>query len=90
MPLGLLFQGHGIRRLLYSLGAIKLYDQSRDFLVKIGSLGSTRSGSASARNAQAVNAGGITAISAPAVSPAFLAGIHYRPQARGAEFRRAV
>jgi len=66
----------GFGAFLYSLGAIKLYDQSRDFLVKIGSLGSTRVRLAVGANAQSVGAGGVTAISAPAVSPAFL-GVGY-------------
>jgi putative OPT family oligopeptide transporter len=73
---GLLFKAMGFGAFLYSLGAIKLYDQSRDFLVKIGSLGATRVRLGVGANAQAVNAGGITAISAPAVSPAFL-GVGY-------------
>ncbi len=73
---GLLFKAMGFGAFLYALGALKLYDQSRDFLVKIGSLGSTRVRLGVGANAQSVSAGGITAISAPAVSPAFL-GVGY-------------
>ena len=73
---GLLFKAMGFGAFLYSLGALKLYDQSRDFLVKVGSLGVTRVKLDTGANAQAVSAGGITAISAPAVSPAFL-GVGY-------------
>jgi putative OPT family oligopeptide transporter len=72
----LLFKAMGFGVLVYALGALKLYDQSRDFLVKIGSLGVTRVKIGVGANAQAVSAGGITAISAPAVSPAFL-GVGY-------------
>jgi putative OPT family oligopeptide transporter len=73
---GLLFKAMGFGVFLYSLGALKLYDQSRDFLVRIGTLGSTRVRLGVGANAQAVNAGGITVLSAPAVSPAFL-GVGY-------------
>ncbi|MGA2770687.1 MAG: oligopeptide transporter, OPT family [Bryobacteraceae bacterium] len=73
---GLLFKAMGFGAFLYALGALKLYDQSRDFLVKIGSMGSTRVRLGVGANPLAVSAGGITALSAPAVSPAFL-GVGY-------------
>jgi len=38
----LLFQAMGFGAVLYFLGAMKLYDQSRDFMVKIGTLGLTK------------------------------------------------
>ncbi|MGA9623236.1 MAG: oligopeptide transporter, OPT family [Bryobacteraceae bacterium] len=73
---GLLFKAMGFGAFLYSLGALKLYDQSRDFLVKVGTLGVTRVKLDTGASAQAVSAGGITVLSAPAVSPAFL-GVGY-------------
>jgi putative OPT family oligopeptide transporter len=73
---GLLFKAMGFGAFLYSLGALKLYDQSRDFLVKVGTLGVTRVKLGTGASGQAVSAGGITVLSAPAVSPAFL-GVGY-------------
>jgi putative OPT family oligopeptide transporter len=73
---GLLFKAMGFGAFLYCLGALKLYDQSRDFLVKVGTLGVTRVRLGVGANAQAVGAGGVTVLSAPAVSPAFL-GVGY-------------
>jgi putative OPT family oligopeptide transporter len=71
----LLFKGMGFGAFLYALGAFRLYDQSREFLVKIGTMGVTKVKIA-VGGAWTVNAGGITSVSAPAVSPAFL-GVGY-------------
>ena len=68
----LLFRGMGVGAFLYSLGALKLYDQSRDFLVRIGTMGVTRVRLGVGANPLTVGAGGVTSLSAPAVSPAFL------------------
>ena len=68
----LLFRGMGVGAFLYSLGALKLYDQSRDFLVRIGTMGATRVRLGVGANPLTVGAGGVTSLSAPAVSPAFL------------------
>ncbi len=72
----LLFQAMGFGAFWYFLGALNLYSQSRDFLVRIGTLGATRVRLATGAGPMAVNAGGVTAVSAPAVSPAFL-GVGY-------------
>jgi len=68
----LLFKGMGFGAFLYALGALRLYDQSREFLVKIGTMGVTKVKIAVGANPWTVSAGGITSVSAPAVSPAFL------------------
>jgi putative OPT family oligopeptide transporter len=72
----LLFQAMGFGAFLYALGAIKLYDQSRNFLVQIGTLGTSRVRLAVGAAAPGVDVGGVTTFSAPAVSPAFL-GVGY-------------
>jgi len=72
----LLFQAMGFSAALYFLGALKLYDQSRDFMVKVGTMGVTRVRLGIGANPISVGAGGITTVSAPAVSPAFL-GVGY-------------
>jgi putative OPT family oligopeptide transporter len=72
----LLFKAMGFGAALYFLGALKLYDQSRDFIVHIGQLGRTTVKLGSGANAPSVAAGGISTVSAPAVSPAYL-GVGY-------------
>lgn len=72
----LLFKAMGFGAGLYFLGALKLYDQSRDFIVHIGQLGRTTVKLGSGANAPSVAAGGISTVSAPAVSPAYL-GVGY-------------
>ncbi len=68
----LLFKAMGFGAGLYFLGALQLYSQSRDFLVHIGSLGLTRVRLGTGATPPSLAAGGVTALSAPAVSPAFL------------------
>ena len=72
----LLFQAMGFGAVLYFLGAMKLYDQSRDFMVRIGTLGLSKVRLGAGATAPAVSAGGFSTISAPAVSPAYL-GVGY-------------
>ena len=72
----LLFQAMGVGVVLYFLGALNLYSQSRDFVVKIGTLGRAGVKLGSAANSPVIPAGGLTTMSAPAVSPAYL-GVGY-------------
>ncbi|MCC7157713.1 MAG: oligopeptide transporter, OPT family [Bryobacterales bacterium] len=68
-----LFQAMGIGGVVFLLGEMKLFSASRDFLVRIGELGKSviRLGPD-----RVVAAGGISKISLPAVSPAYL-GVGY-------------
>ncbi len=68
----LLFQAMGFGAVLYFLGSLNVYSQSRDFMVRIGSLGAGRVRLGTAAAATALPTGGLSAISAPAVSPAYL------------------
>jgi putative OPT family oligopeptide transporter len=72
----LLFQAMGVGVVLYFLGALNLYSQSRDFVVKIGTLGLAGVKLGSRADSPVIPAGGITTMSAPAVSPAYL-GVGY-------------
>jgi putative OPT family oligopeptide transporter len=72
----LLFQAMGFGSGLFFLGALNLYSQSRNFLVNIGDLGLTRVRLGTGATPATLPAGGVTALSAPAVSPAFL-GVGY-------------
>ncbi|MDX2154138.1 MAG: oligopeptide transporter, OPT family [Bryobacteraceae bacterium] len=71
-----LFQAMGVGAVIYLLGEFKLFSASRDFLVHVGRLGQTSIRFGTAQTANAVNTGGITLVSAPAVSPAYL-GVGY-------------
>jgi len=72
----LLFQAMGVGVALYFLGALNLYSQSRDFIVKIGTLGVAGVKLGNRADSVVIPAGGITTMSAPAVSPAYL-GVGY-------------
>ena len=72
----LLFQAMGVGAALYFLGALKLYSQSRDFIMHIGTLGRTGVKLGSSATAPVIPAGGVTTVSAPAISPAYL-GVGY-------------
>ncbi|MFN7997283.1 MAG: oligopeptide transporter, OPT family [Bryobacteraceae bacterium] len=68
----LLFQAMGFGIVMYFLGAMNLYSQSREFILRIGDLGRTKLKLGAAATAPTLGAGGITTVSAPAVSPAYL------------------
>jgi putative OPT family oligopeptide transporter len=72
----LLFQAMGFGAAWYFLGALNLYSQSRDFIIRIGTLGVAKVKLGSAADATVLPAGGMTTVSAPAVSPAYL-GVGY-------------
>ncbi len=72
----LLFQAMGFGAALYFLGAMNLYSQSRDFIVRIGTLGRASVRLGNSASAPVLSAGGVTTVSAPAVSPAYL-GVGY-------------
>ncbi len=61
---------------IYFLGVVKLFAASKEFLIHIGQLGKSAVRLGSGTDATAVNVGGVTAASAPAVSPAYL-GVGY-------------
>ena len=50
----------GFGAVLYFLGAIKLFDQSRDFMVRIGTLGLSKVRLGAGATAPAVSAGGFS------------------------------
>lgn len=72
----ILFANMGVGAGVYLLGAIQVFAASKEFLVHIGQMGRSvvRLGSGSDANSVAV--GGVTAVSAPAISPAYL-GVGY-------------
>src|ERR1039457_7253918 len=68
----LLFKAMGFGAGLYFLGAMNLYSQSREFIVRIGTIGQTKVRLGASDTATALGAGGITSVSGPALSPAYL------------------
>lgn len=68
-----LFQAMGVGGITYLLGELRLFSASRDFLVSIGDLGRSTLKLGGGRT---VAVGGVSQISLPAVSPAYL-GVGY-------------
>jgi putative OPT family oligopeptide transporter len=68
-----LFQSMGIGGLVYALGAFNLFSASRDFFVKIGTVGK---GVVKLSADRLIAVGGTTTASLPAISPAYL-GVGY-------------
>ncbi|MGD0580887.1 MAG: oligopeptide transporter, OPT family, partial [Bryobacteraceae bacterium] len=68
-----LFQSMGVGGLVYLLGEFNLFSASRDFFVKIGSVGK---GLVKLSADRLIPVGGTTAASLPAISPAYL-GVGY-------------
>jgi putative OPT family oligopeptide transporter len=72
----LLFANMGIGAVVFFLGSIKLFNASRDFLLKVGNFGASSLKLTKAAGTPTVAAGGMTTFSAPAISPAYL-GVGY-------------
>ena len=72
----ILFANMGLGAAVYFLGAIDVFAASRDFLVRVGKLGTSMLKLSQAPGAPAVPAGAMTTFSAPAISPAYL-GVGY-------------
>ncbi len=72
----ILFANMGVGAGVYLLGAVQLFAASKDFLVHIGQLGRSAVRLGAGASANAVGVGGITTVSAPAISPAYL-GVGY-------------
>ena len=72
----ILFANMGFGALVYLLGVFQLFSSSKEFLLHIGQMGRSVVSLGSADNANAVGVGGITSVSAPAISPAYL-GVGY-------------
>lgn len=72
----LLFSAMGIGAAVYALGVLQLFAAGKEYLINIGQLGTSLVRLGAARTARSVGVGGITAVSAPAVSPAYI-GVGY-------------
>jgi putative OPT family oligopeptide transporter len=72
----ILFYNMGVGAAVYFLGVIKLFAASKEFLLHIGQMGKSMVRLGSGTEATTVGVGGVTAASAPAISPAYL-GVGY-------------
>ncbi|MEK7404992.1 MAG: oligopeptide transporter, OPT family [Acidobacteriota bacterium] len=72
----LLFYNMGLGALIYALGEIRLFSASKEFVVHIGQLGKSLVRLGSGAEAQTLGVGGVSTVSAPAISPAYL-GVGY-------------
>jgi putative OPT family oligopeptide transporter len=73
---GHLFRAMGIGAVAYFLGVIQVFAPVRDFVVRVGQLGTSFVRLGSAATATRVSAGGVTHFSSPSISPAYL-GVGY-------------
>ncbi len=71
-----LFSAMGFGAVVYALGVCQLYAASKEFFLNIGQLGKSLVRLGSRAEAPAVGVGGVTSVSAPAISPAYL-GVGY-------------
>jgi len=72
----LLFYNMGLGAAVYFLGVIQVFAAGKDFLVRVGELGRSLVRLGATAEARALEAGGLSTFSAPAVSPAYL-GVGY-------------
>jgi putative OPT family oligopeptide transporter len=72
----ILFYNMGVGALVYFLGVIKLFAASKEFFLHIGQMGRSSIRLGASAGAPSLGVGGVTAVSAPAISPAYL-GVGY-------------
>ena len=72
----ILFGNMGFAGVIYLLGQFNLFTASRDFIVRVGSLGSSFVRMGRSATSPKLPAGAITTVSAPQISPAYL-GVGY-------------
>ncbi len=72
----ILFANMGIGAFIYAMGAMQFFAASKDFVLKVGTLGLSTVKLTKAAGTPVIAAGGVTTFSAPAISPAYL-GVGY-------------
>jgi len=71
-----LFQAMGVGALIYSLGVVQLFSASKEFVIKLGKIGSSFVRLGSSQEAGTVGTGGMVSVSGPGISPAYV-GVGY-------------
>ena len=71
-----LFQAMGVGSLLYALGVIQAFAASKDFIIKVGTVGASFVRLGAAKTAPTLGTGGIVSVSGPGIFPAYI-GVGY-------------
>ncbi|HOJ26372.1 MAG TPA: oligopeptide transporter, OPT family [Candidatus Saccharicenans sp.] len=71
-----LFQAMGVGALIYSLGVVQLFSAGKEFVIKLGKIGSSFVRLGSSQEAGTVSTGGMVSVSGPGISPAYI-GVGY-------------
>lgn len=71
-----LFQAMGVGSLLYALGVVQLFAASKDFILKVGTIGSSFVRLGADPTSPKVDAGGTVAVAGPGIYPAYI-GVGY-------------
>jgi len=71
-----LFQAMGLGAFIYSLGVIQIFAASKDFIIKVGKIGTSFVRLGAAKDAAKIGAGGTVAVSGPGIFPAYI-GVGY-------------
>jgi putative OPT family oligopeptide transporter len=71
-----LFQAMGIGALIYALGVVKIFAATKEFIIKVGTIGASFVRLGTDKVAPRVDAGGTVAVSGPGIYPAYI-GVGY-------------
>ncbi len=71
-----LFQAMGVGALIYALGVVKLFAASKDFIIKVGTIGASFVRMGTTKTSPTVGAGGTVAVAGPGIYPAYI-GVGY-------------
>ena len=71
-----LFQAMGIGSFIYALGAIRIFSATKEFIIKVGTIGASFVRLGTAAESPKVDAGGTVAVSGPGIYPAYI-GVGY-------------
>jgi len=71
-----LFQAMGVGALIYSLGVVQLFSASKEFIIKLGKIGSSFVRLGPSKEAGTVGTGGVVSVAGPGISPAYI-GVGY-------------
>jgi len=71
-----LFQAMGLGALIYALGVVKIFAATKEFIIKVGTIGASFVRLGTAAESPKVAAGGTVAVSGPGIYPAYI-GVGY-------------
>ena len=71
-----LFQAMGLGALIYTLGVVRIFSATKEFIIKVGTVGASFVRLGTAQDAPKVVGGGTVAVSGPGIYPAYI-GVGY-------------